>query len=90
MPLLAGTAGVSLAAELSPRDTPAPLTHHEIVALAAPFTRLGFGVDLPASDTGSGWQLERRLHDASGHLALNWPAPRCGWTAWWPTCGCPR
>lgn len=29
---------------------PAPLTHHEIVALAAPFTRQGFAVDLAACD----------------------------------------
>lgn len=29
---------------------PAPLTHHEIVALAAPFTKRGFAVDLPACD----------------------------------------
>jgi hypothetical protein len=47
----------------------APLTHHEILALVAPFSRAGLALDLPASD-----RAERRLrfrpvvHAAAGAL----------------------
>lgn len=47
----------------------APLTHHEILALVAPFSRAGFALDLPASDRAAR-QLRFKpvAHAASGHL----------------------
>ncbi len=37
-------------APVAPPPGPPPLTHHEILRLAEPFSRAGRGVDLPASD----------------------------------------
>ena len=59
---------------------PAPLTHHEIVALAAPFTQRGFAVDLPASDRAArriGFRPQALPDGLTQSLTLS-PGPR-GW-----------
>lgn len=56
-PVVRGPGGGPVPARAAPaRRSPTPLTHHEILALAEPFTRRGRHVDLAASD-----RLARRL-----------------------------
>jgi len=54
-----------------------PLTHHELIALAAPFVRQGLQVDLPGSD-----RLQRRLAFKPAALPDQAPLPPLQQTLW--------
>lgn len=57
-------------APVAPPPGPPPLTHHEILRLAEPFSRAGHGVDMPASDRSA-----RRLVFRARALAADGEAP---------------